>query len=253
MPNRDIPLHCLEDIYSALRLLTRLPIPAGPDRGAAAVWAYPLAGLAVGAIGAGVAWLAGGLPAYVAAGLALTAMIFGTGALHEDGLADSADGLWCGGTHERRLEVMRDSRVGAYGVLALILSLGLRWAATAPLLAGHQGIFAIVAAAILSRAPMGIVMWALPHARADGLSAATGRPSGASAWIGVAVALFAAWPLVGAASLAVLAALGLAAMAIGILARHRLGGQTGDILGFVQQVSEIAALIILLLLLTPRE
>ncbi|WP_181180926.1 adenosylcobinamide-GDP ribazoletransferase, partial [Paracoccus sp. FO-3] len=124
----------------ALVWLTRLPVgrllPASPPTLAQAAWAFPLVGLAVGFIGAAVLGLAAlaGLPGMVAALLAVGAMILATGALHEDGLADCADGSG-GATRERRLEIMRDSRIGSYGVLALVLVTGLRVAAIAALVA----------------------------------------------------------------------------------------------------------------------
>ncbi len=110
---------------------------AATARGALAAWAYPLVGVVVGGLGAVTGalalWL--GLPAPLAAGLVLLAMIAVTGALHEDGLADTADGFWGGWDRARRLEIMKDSQIGSYGVIALILSLGLRWSALGVLIA----------------------------------------------------------------------------------------------------------------------
>ena len=119
------------DIATATALLTRLPVPFTADRAAAAAWAYPVTGLFVATLAAAVASLAlaFGLPPALAAGLVLAIQVIVTGAMHEDGLADSADGLWGGWTRARRLEIMRDSRIGTYGVLALVLVTGLRWAA----------------------------------------------------------------------------------------------------------------------------
>src|SRR5437763_523525 len=97
----------------------------------AACWALPLIGLIVGAIAAlvllGAAWI--GMTPAVAAGLALAAAVLVTGGLHEDGLADTADGLGGGKDRDHKLAIMRDSRIGSYGVLALMLTLGLRWSA----------------------------------------------------------------------------------------------------------------------------
>ena len=133
---------CPRDFWLAFRFLTRLPGPsAGPAGSGAlgpALRLAPLVGLVVGVCGALVAWLALGglgLPPWPAALLTVGATVWITGALHEDGLADLADG--CGGAFERsrKLAIMRDSRIGAYGVLALILSIGLRGAALAALAA----------------------------------------------------------------------------------------------------------------------
>ena len=114
-----------------------------------------------------------------------------TGAMHDDGLADSADGLFGGWTPERRLEIMKDSRIGSYGTLALLLVTLLRWSALAVVLAqGHWG--AVLAAGAISRVPMAALMASLPPARVTGLSAATGRPAPGIAALGVGIALIAA-------------------------------------------------------------
>ena len=238
----------LGDLATALTLLTRLPMPArGEGRGARAAWAYPLAGALVGALsgGLGAVALAAGLPPGVAAGVVLATQAAVTGALHEDGLADLADGAWGGATRERRLEIMRDSRVGSYGALALVLTVGLRWSALATL--PPLGLaLAPVAAGALSRAGMAGVMAALPHARPGGLSASVGRPGGLTAGLGAGVALVTAGLAIGPAA-AFVAALATAAGAAGVaaLAWAKLGGQTGDVLGAAQQVGEAAALMAL--------
>lgn len=236
------------DIAEALMLLTRVPVPVRlpAPRGAAAAWAWPLAGMLVAALGAAVGGiaLAAGFPRDVAAGLALVATVLLTGALHEDGLADTADGFWGGHTPERRLEILRDSRIGTYGAVALVLALGLKWQALAALAddPARLGI-AMVAAAALSRAAMAGVARALPHARPDGLSAATGRPARQAVLLGWVIALGVTLPLAGLAGLAAMLGAVLGAFAVAILARQRLGGQTGDILGASQQMAEIAALL----------
>ena len=193
------------------------------------------------AAGTGVCALWLGLPGGVAAGLVLAVQILLTGAMHEDGLADSADGLWGGLTRDRRLEIMRDSRIGTYGVLALGLSLGLRWSALAVLL--PLGWQAVVVAAVVSRAAMVAVMAALPHARSDGLSRGVGRPGPWAAMAGIGLALV----ITLGAGITPMAAGLVAALLTGALARRKLGGQTGDILGATQQVAEIAVLLALLL------
>ena len=237
----------LWDIPVALVLLTRLPLPALPKDAftnqARAVWAFGLVGLVVGAIAATVGWLAinAGLSVMAATGLVLLAQIVTTGAMHEDGLADTADGLWGGVTPARRLEIMGDSRIGTYGVLALILSLGLRWVALSAVL--EVGMEVVIAVAVLSRAFMPLVMSALPFARADGLSRAVGRPdwrlSGTAALVMVVLA--------GAAfGSSAIIPIGLACLAVALLAalaNAKIGGQTGDILGASQQVAEIALLL----------
>jgi adenosylcobinamide-GDP ribazoletransferase len=239
------------DIAAALGLLTRLPVPvsgAAAARGARAGWAYPLAGMVVAVLGgvAGALALSLGLAPAIAAGLSLGVMIAATGALHEDGLADCADGFWGGWDRARRLEIMKDSRIGTYGVLALVLATGLRWAALSALFAQGWVFGPLIAAAMLSRAAMPALMAALPHARDTGLSHHVGRPAAVTVAIGAALALLGAMIAAGAAAglgAAILAVL--VAMAMGALARSRIGGQTGDVLGGTQQVCEIAVLVAL--------
>ncbi|RIA01164.1 adenosylcobinamide-GDP ribazoletransferase [Cereibacter sphaeroides] len=233
------------DVQLALALLTRLPLPGQslPDRGAGAAWAWPLAGVAVGGLAAltAAAALALGLPATVAAALALAVQALATGAMHEDGLADTADGLWGGWTRERRLEIMKDSRTGSYGVAALVLVGLLRWSALAAALGG--GVALLVAAAVLSRVPMVGLMALLPNARGAGLAQSLGRPDRRQAALAAAVGLGLALLLTGPAALVLAAAGGAAALALGLVARAKIGGQTGDILGASQQLSEAAVLV----------
>jgi adenosylcobinamide-GDP ribazoletransferase len=239
---RDI----LADVRSAMGLLTRLPLPTLDNpRGAAAAWAWPVVGVVVGGIAAGVAWAttAAGLPAGVVAGLVLVAQIMATGALHEDGLADTFDGFFGGWTSARRLEIMKDSHIGVYGTLALILSVGLRWSAltvvcTTPL--------AIIAVAALSRAPMAVVMAALPNARRDGLAQSVGRPTMQVAALALLAGAATGLATVGfSTTLAIIAMMALATMAMAQTAKRRISGQTGDVLGATQQLCEVAGLVVL--------
>ncbi len=139
-------------------------------------------GLALGAAAAALAsaLLALGVPPGPVAAATLAALALMTGAIHEDGLADTADGLLGGRTPDRRLEIMKDSRIGSFGALALMLVALASWSALAGLMAQGQHWPALLAAAALSRAPMAVLMAALPPARVTGLSAATGRPAPAS-------------------------------------------------------------------------
>lgn len=252
MPPVRTPLIAKIDVAAALGLMTRLPLAVNgteaKKRGAAAAWAWPLAGAVVGALAGLLLW-AGlwlGLPPLAAGLLAVAAQIVLTGALHEDGLADSADGIWGGWTRDRRLEIMRDSRIGSYGVLALILSVGLRATACATLPAGPLAVAALAATGAASRGAMTGVMAGLPPARPDGLSVSTGRPSPATAVLALAVAsalCLIALPF-GLALITVAACCAGAAIVAGI-ARAKIGGQTGDILGASQQIAEITALLAL--------
>ncbi len=243
---RDIAPQLTDDLASAFALLTRLPVPDHAPRGAASAWAWPLVGAVLGAIAAGFAsaalWL-GLTPGVVAAGvLGLLALL--TGGLHEDGLSDTADGLFGGWTKERRLEIMKDSRVGSYGVLALVLVTLARWSALTTVLAAG-GIWGLVAVGALSRAPMGLVMAALPNARAAGLSQSTGRPDATLALTGAGIAFGIAVLFAGWAALPMLAGAALAVWLLARTAQARIGGQTGDILGASQQLAEVACLAVL--------
>lgn len=251
MDKRDSRLIEAGDLPAALGLLTRLPVRVDGDRaaarGAAAAWAWPLVGLPVALLAclAGQLALWVGTSPAVAAGLALATGIAVTGGMHEDGLADSADGLWGGWTVARRLEIMKDSRIGTYGVLALILATGLRWAALTPLVAAGNLWPALIATAVISRLPMVVLMGALPPARATGLGASVGQPSARTAALAGLLTLAAALPFVGLRVVPVGLAVLLATGTLGLIARARLGGQTGDILGASQQVAEVTTLIVL--------
>lgn len=242
------------DILLAATLLSRLPLPHLPEitfaRGAQASWAYPMVGAGLGGLAAcvGAATLALGLPPVYAAGLLLATLMVLTGAMHEDGLGDTADGFWGGFTPERRREIMRDSHTGTYGILALIVITGLRWSAYVVLL--PLGVLPVMAAAALSRAGMPCLMAALPHARQDGLSKSVGRPHMPTAVLGLCLALLIGGLCVGAVAIGGLLAVLISTALIGLLAWRKIGGQTGDILGASQQVGEVCALGVFVILLT---
>lgn len=243
----------LMDIPVALALLTRLPLPRLQDtafaRQALATWAFPLTGLVVATLACGIGWVAlqTGLPTSVAAGLVLAAQIIATGAMHEDGLADTADGFWGGWDRDRRLEIMKDSAIGTYGVLALVLSVGVRWIALAQLL--HFGFATVFAAAILSRATLPVLMACLPSARPNGLSHKVGVPPFWSVILSVGLGLFGAWLCVGVTSIFVALSVSVALFLLAVLAQRKIGGQTGDVLGAAQQVGEIVTLLVLLIVI----
>lgn len=236
------------DIACAFSLLTRFPSQCNPNRMAAAAWAWPIAGATVGAAAAVVAAAVqfAELPASLAAAIAMATSAALTGAMHEDGLADTADGFWGGRNHARRLEIMKDSRVGTYGVLALILSLLARWSLLTPLLALPGGLWALPVVGAVSRTPMAALAAALPHARADGLSAQTGRPPDIAVWGAAMLAALVALVYLGWALITLAFWLTAVTLAMAMIARAKVGGQTGDVLGATQQLAEIAALAVLL-------
>ncbi|MFT4150523.1 MAG: adenosylcobinamide-GDP ribazoletransferase [Paracoccaceae bacterium] len=232
----------IRDIMAALGLLTRLPVPLAPPRPEGA-WAWPLAGGAVGALAAlaGGAGLGLGLPAGIAAGMALAAGMLATGALHEDGLADCADGFWGGRDKARRLAIMKDSAIGSYGTLALIVTVLVRWQAVTAILAGGDWPL-LIAAAALSRAPMAALSAFLPNARGAGLSQSVGRPLPRTAGLSAAAGLGIALATAGEAALPMAFGAALAACVVALVARTKIGGQTGDVLGASQQLAEVGAL-----------
>jgi adenosylcobinamide-GDP ribazoletransferase len=260
----------LLDLVRCLRFYSRIPVPrlraetdphAPPDF-ATMPRLLPVAGAVIGAIGGAVlvAALAAGLGPFVSAALAVAALTLVTGAFHEDGLADTADGFGGGTTPERRLEIMRDSRIGAFGGAALVLAFGLRIAALAEL-AGRLDpaalIGAVVLAAAVSRCAGLVLMMRLAPARMSGSSYAVGQPTAATflvAWtgaigIGLLLGLATALPFGGIALGLALAVAG--ALFMVRLARRLIGGHTGDVAGATQQVAEIAAYLGLLIAARP--
>ncbi len=244
MMDKNAPLR---QLWLAAVLLTRLPLPHLPSeaftQGPRAVWAYPVIGATVGVLGAltGSIALTVGLPAVIAALLALALMIAVTGAMHEDGLADVFDGFWGGTTPERRLEIMRDSQIGTYGVLALVLVCALKVSAFAVLLESAPA--ALIAAAALSRSTMPVLMHKLAHARKDGLSHSVGRPEGGVTLLGVGIGALFAVLCLGLAGLFALLVAGAIGAICAFVAKRKIGGQTGDVLGATQQISEISILL----------
>ncbi len=253
MTKNDDALCRVGDIAVALALLTRLPLPVEPDyaRGAAAAWAYPLAGLVVATIsgGAGVLTSLIGLPTPFSALIVLGFLIMLTGAMHEDGLADTADGLWGGWDREKRLDIMKDSHIGTYGVVAIFLGLAWRYAAILMLydISPILGFGTVVAAALLSRAVMPVMMASLPHARDGGLSHRVGPAQRRTAALGLLVAAGLAFAVIGQAVVPALLAAAMGGLLVGLIARRKIGGQTGDILGASQQLAEIGVLTALLM------
>jgi adenosylcobinamide-GDP ribazoletransferase len=240
-----------QDLKVAAIFFTRVRIPHAGALTLADLkraWrAVPLVGAAIGAGGGIVFALAVhlNLPLLAAALLALAATAVVTGALHEDGLSDFADA--CGGRDgERRLAIMRDSRIGAFGTLALIFSVALRAAALAAIALPQDALLALIAAHALSRAAIPAVMAAIPAARSDGLGADAGAPERPALAAALLLAGVIALVLVGMSpALAAILVGCMAAMAIAGMARRLVGGYTGDILGAVQQAAETAILLAL--------
>ena len=233
-------------LLCAVQFLTRIPTPA--LKGFESDWIsrsaryFPLVGMLVGMICAAAFWGAshlwnGQLPAWLAIGVGVLV----TGAFHEDGLADTADGLGGGSDPSRRMTIMKDSRIGTYGALALLLTLAVKAAALANL-PPALGAWALVAGHAAARGASVVTMRGLRYVGAA--EAAKWKPAPADLTAGeVAVALlFAGAPLVfgyWADAIFALALGGLLAGTLAVAARRLLGGYTGDVLGAVEQVFEL--------------
>lgn len=230
----------------ALGLLTRIPV-AGPSDTATLArsvpW-FPVVGLVVGAVVAGVYSLAGlVLSPFTAAVLAVMAGALITGAFHEDGLADVADAFGGGWSREQRLEILDDPRLGAFGVLALVSGFLLRVGALATLDA-RDALALVPAAHALSRAGAVLLMRRVPPA-APGLGAAyAALLSPAQELLAVSAGAALAIALVGPWAVPAFASCILAAVGLGALARAKIGGIGGDVLGATQQVAELAILVL---------
>jgi len=251
MDYRDVLRRIFADLRIAVALCTRVPLapaePVGDGELARASWGFPVAGLVVGLAGAVVYWLAWRthVPPPAAAALTLAATILLTGAMHEDGLADAADGLGGGKTREQKLQIMRDSRIGTYGACALALSLMLRWSAIAAIEEPRLVAAALLAAHAAARATVPAFMRFVPPARAEGLSAGVGQPPPSSVAIALALGIACLIFCLGvhAAVLGVTTVL-VVGLLLAWLARSQIGGQTGDVLGAMEQIGEAAVLLI---------
>ncbi len=245
-----------------IRFFSIIPVPklpfetdphAAPDF-SKAVRMLPIAALLIALPGVAAIWIATSLwlSALLVALIAVAIMSLVTGGLHEDGLADFADGLGGGTTIERRLEIMRDSRIGSSGATALFLVMAAKVLALGSLI-DHQGTFgavsALIAAAALSRVMALLPLWLLPAARPDGRSATVGQPQTSFVLVAVMMALLISLALlqgIGNARL-LLAVISTFCISLGIcrLAKSKLGGHTGDVIGATQQLCEVTFLILL--------
>jgi adenosylcobinamide-GDP ribazoletransferase len=247
----------ITDLARSLGFLSRLPIASRFFEGHSGEMsrtprAFPLAGAVIAApAGLLLALLLGfGASAAVSAFVAVTLQILLCGALHEDGLADCADGLGGGSSREKSLLIMKDSRVGSYGVLALVLSIGIKVSAIASLINTLEPMdvaLCLIGVAALSRAMMVWHWHALPSAKADGVAASLGKPGDQTLYtalfFGIGIAAISIAPIAGFHPLIVcLIISGAVAYGFQLYVRHKLGGQTGDTIGATQQICEMAAL-----------
>ena len=239
----------LAELQLAFMLLTRLPVgklTSHVPELADARWAFPLVGCIVGCIIASSYIILSQLmlPSFAAAILAITAGLFSTGAIHEDGLADCADGFGGGQNRKKKLAIMRDSAIGSYGTLSLIIITGLRILLLSMLPATLEIIPPIIICSVISRYAMVGYLCLLPAARQEGLgNQASGNNNHALLLAGLfALPAF----IIGAFSLiyVIIAIVGVAFL-WGIIARYQVGGQTGDVCGAGQILCETAGWLML--------
>jgi adenosylcobinamide-GDP ribazoletransferase len=235
-------------VVAAVAFLTRVPIggmvAVGPRDVARGAVLFPLVG---GGIGALIGLVAAGLDArmglFLAAALAVALEAILTGAIHLDALADTADGLGAA-TRERALEVMREANVGAFGALALVLDLLVKTAALAAVATVPRSVGAVVAAFAVGRAAPLALGWALPYARPTGGSGAALTDAGWHVHAGgLALGVGGAVGLLGVRGLALVGGAGLVVGIVWWIARRRLGGVTGDVLGAAVELATTAALV----------
>lgn len=257
LPRNDRIQEWRDQLFTALGFLTRLPVPL-PDRlepGAVihALRFSPAVGAFAGAFAGAFYWLAisFGFSTFIAALFGIVAGALLTGGLHEEALSDMADGFSRGWTAEKKLEIMSDGRIGAHGALVLILSLLLRVGAMAQLSSPDSVMAALITAGALSRAIMYAAMYALPPARSTGLAHDAGQPAMQQMATALTIGAVIAWLAVPfGAALAAFIAAGAGGFFTARMAKQHIGGQTGDILGAIQQISEICAMLLLAALLT---
>ena len=225
------PRRIADDIALCLVFFTRLPLPRFDFSArtlAQAIWAAPLVGIAVAVAASIVHALASavGLSPEVAAALALGTAMLMTGCLHEDGLSDTADGFGGGRTREQKLEIMRDSRIGAYGASALFMSALIRWSALTQLGNPFWVFCGLLAAHAASRALLPVFMHLVPPARQDGLAAGAGTVAADTARLRLSIGAVALLAL-GVSGL-VTAALILALVILGFSRTLRAAGRRPD-------------------------
>jgi len=247
----------IADTIRSLGFLSRLPLPQrwfenGDDSLPRNARAFPLAGAVLGLLAGAVLYAAHGLnlPPLACALLAIGVLAAMTGALHEDGLGDTADGFFGASTPDRRLDIMKDSRIGTFAALTLIIFVGVKASLLMAIIdragAGYA-VLALIGGEAASRAGMLAFWHALPSARPGGLSDSVGQPQWetvvCASGIGLAVLVFTLMPSGGFLSLInALVLVTVLLFGFARLCKAKIGGQTGDTLGAAQQIGSIAVL-----------
>lgn len=236
----------LRPLRIATRFLSRLPVPGDhtvrPGELAASLAWHPLVGALIGGLMGLAALPMAGLPALLRGALLTALSPLLTGAMHEDALADAADGLGGGLTRERALEIMRDSRVGAYGAVAAAAAMLLRFAALSSIEPGRLGV-ALLSAYAVSRVPGVLLLVALPGARSDGQAAIEGL-RGVHAAFALVIGAGLGLAVAGWTGLAALGLMLGVTLAWGLYCRQRIGGITGDLAGAANLLVELGVLVL---------
>ena len=244
MSNNDNWTPEWSDVKIALGLLSRIPVGNQSEklksRGPNQLWAFPVVGVLLGILACCIAELGIFLNLNnLAIGFLIVASTaITTGAMHFDGLADTLDGIWGGWSISQRLAIMKDSHIGVYGVVGLIVSVGLQAALYGQII--KESVWPIIGIMAISRAVMVPMLAFLKNPRSEGLSSDVGQPKLQTVFLAMTLGIIAsissgAWIALGGAILA--------ACTVGAIARNKIGGQTGDILGATQQTAEVFALI----------
>ena len=238
----------LRNLFNAIAFLTRIRVPSevneANDLAPSVPW-FPVVGALIGLIVGAAAWGAGVvLPPMVAAAVAVGVGVLLTGALHEDGLADTFDGLGGGHTREHALEIIRDPRLGSYGMVALVIVMLIRVSAVAALLPGRLSLLVLPGAHALARSAAVVVMCSMPAARDAGLGAVHLRSLDRRwAFSGILAGVILTTVLLGRGAAVAIAAALLGTCLIAGWARARIGGVTGDVLGACALAAETAVLV----------
>jgi adenosylcobinamide-GDP ribazoletransferase len=234
----------LRELLAAVQFLTRVPVPSSrfePEMVITSAKLFPIVGALVGLGAVAIQWLLRAhLPATVVAGVVLAYFVVLTGGLHEDGLADACDGLGAGGARQRMLDIMRDSRIGSYGTLAIVLSVLTRWALLSAISPGKWSAYVLTAQVLCRWSALPLAAF-LPSARTDGLGQQLAHKVSMGALaVATLLALAICASVLRLQMFVPFAAVVAVTLASGTLYRTRLGGITGDCFGATNQLAEIA-------------
>ena len=232
--------------------LTRLPFALSDEIKSGELgkssWAFPIIGLIVGLIGAFIFWVSQELSftRSVSVGLSIIATIIVTGGLHEDGLADTADGFGGGLCRVSKLRIMRDSSIGVFGAIAVFFSIFFRWVILTDFLDTHWIIIGLLSAGIISRGILPVITWVLPNARQDGLASDFRRVEPVALCACIIITILALLFLCGFLNaIFIIGILCIVLISFSVFVYQQVGGYTGDILGAYQQLSEITTLMLI--------